>query len=154
MDTKKEGRKGLITTKKEIRKDKCKAGRKEIKKIGMGSERGFSSYLKHNLNTFRSTTFPPTGMTTDSGVGGSVGGNLTSLAITQRLFTQAAHDFVARSLARYPEERPSADDLLNHPFIRQTRKFNHTLPQYLHPVVPLNQQTEIGECRKRWMRDG
>ncbi|XP_050729345.1 STE20-related kinase adapter protein alpha-like isoform X2 [Eriocheir sinensis] len=86
------------------------------------------------------------GMTTDSGVGGSVGGNLTSLAITQRLFTQAAHDFVSRSLARYPEERPSADDLLNHPFIRQTRKFNHTLPQYLHPVVPLNQQTEIGEA--------
>ena len=87
----------------------------------------------------------PTGMTTDSGVGGSVGGNLTSLAITQRLFTPSAHDFVSRALARFPDERPLASDLLNHPFIRQTRKFNSTLPQYLHPVVPLNQQTDIGE---------
>ncbi|XP_063888139.1 STE20-related kinase adapter protein alpha-like isoform X1 [Scylla paramamosain] len=85
------------------------------------------------------------GMTTDSGVGGSVGGNLTSLAITQRLFTPSAHDFVSRALARFPDERPSASDLLSHPFVRQTRKFNSNLPQYLHPVVPLNQQTDIGD---------
>lgn len=114
----------------------------------MGAERGYKFFpQKEPLTpvTPPILPFPPTGMTTDSGVGGSVGGNLTTLAITQRLFTQAAHDFVSRSLARYPEERPSADDLLNHPFIRQTRKFNHTLPQYLHPVVPLNQQTEICE---------
>ncbi|KAG7166241.1 STE20-related kinase adapter protein alpha-like [Homarus americanus] len=85
------------------------------------------------------------GMATDSGVGGSVGDNLTSMAISQRLFSSAAHTFVAQALERIAEHRPSADDLLHHQFIRQTRKLNGTLPQFLHPVVPLSQQTEIGD---------
>lgn len=84
-------------------------------------------------------------MATDSGVGGSVGDNLTSMAISRRLFMPSAHDFVSQALARFPEYRPSVDDLLHHQFIRQTRKFNATLPQFLHPVVPLTQQTEVGE---------
>ncbi|XP_071541295.1 STE20-related kinase adapter protein alpha isoform X3 [Panulirus ornatus] len=83
------------------------------------------------------------GMATDSGVGGSVGDNLTSMAISQRRFTPSAHDFVSQALARFPEYRPSVDELLHHQFIRQTRKFNGTLPQFLHPVVPLTQQTEV-----------
>ncbi|XP_045580997.1 STE20-related kinase adapter protein alpha isoform X1 [Procambarus clarkii] len=85
------------------------------------------------------------GMATDSGVGGSVGDNLTSMAISQRLFTAAAHNFVAQALECIPENRPSAEDLLHHQFIRHTRKLNGTLPQFLHPVVPLTQQTEIGD---------
>ncbi|XP_047479622.1 STE20-related kinase adapter protein alpha-like isoform X2 [Penaeus chinensis] len=85
------------------------------------------------------------GMATDSGVGGSVGDNLTSLAITQRLFSPAAHDLVALALTRCPDQRPNADELLHHQFVRYTRKLNGTLPQYLHPVVPITQQTEIGD---------
>lgn len=85
------------------------------------------------------------GMATDSGVGGSVGDNLTSLAITQRLFSPAAHDLVALALTRCPDQRPTADELLHHQFVRYTRKLNGTLPQYLHPVVPITQQTEIGK---------
>ncbi|KAK7070456.1 hypothetical protein SK128_001201 [Halocaridina rubra] len=81
----------------------------------------------------------------DSGVGGSVGDNLTNMAITQRLFSPSAHDLVAKALTRQPRNRPSAEDLLHHQFIRQTRRFNATLPQFLHPVAPLTQQSEIGD---------
>ncbi|XP_068223171.1 STE20-related kinase adapter protein alpha isoform X1 [Palaemon carinicauda] len=86
------------------------------------------------------------GMATDSGVGGSVGDNLTNLAAAQRLFTPSAHDIVSKTLARHPEHRPSAEDLLHHQFIRQIRRFHGSLPQFLHPVVPITQQTEIEDA--------
>ena len=83
-------------------------------------------------------------MATDSGVGGSVGDNLTNMAVTQRYFTPSAHKLVEKALAREPQDRPSAEELLHHQFIRQTRRYHETLPQYLYPIAPLNEETDIG----------
>lgn len=96
----------------------------------------------YDASTCSQTAENGQGMATDSGVGGSVGDNLTNMAVTQRLFTPSAHDIVAKALARHPQHRPSAEDLLHHQFVRQTRRFHDTLPQFLHSVVPVTQQTE------------
>lgn len=81
----------------------------------------------------------------DSGVGGSVGDNMINMAYTHRQFSQWAHDFVYLCLTREPEHRPSAQQCLQHQFIRQTRKLNVSLPHLLHPVVPLTHQAESGD---------
>lgn len=83
----------------------------------------------------------------DSGVGGSYGEYLASLPrIAEKSFSVSAHTFVSRCLTFDVISRPSADRLLDHPFIKQTRKIDLTLAQLLHPVTPIDETTDLGRC--------
>ncbi|KAK4319441.1 hypothetical protein Pmani_009620 [Petrolisthes manimaculis] len=129
----------------------CELGNGEVPYRGIPTTLLLLEKLENRVPfLFDASTYPQIsengqGLATDSGVGGSVGDNLTSLAVTQRLFSPAAHDFVSQSLCGSPHHRPSAERLLNHPFIKQTRRIHTPLPVLLHPVVPLTETTEVGE---------
>ncbi|KAB7498505.1 STE20-related kinase adapter protein alpha [Armadillidium nasatum] len=82
----------------------------------------------------------------DSGVGGSYGDCLGSLPkAAEKAFSASAHNFVSKCVEYDASARPSAEKLFDHPFIRQTRKMDIKLPEMLHPVTPITDETQLGE---------
>ena len=63
----------------------------------------------------------------------------------QRRFSSAAHQFVKQTLIKHPGVRPSADQLLHHQFIKQTRKFHTSLKHILQPILPITHETTSGQ---------
>ncbi|XP_076062745.1 ste20-like kinase isoform X2 [Oratosquilla oratoria] len=88
------------------------------------------------------------GRATDSGLG-SVANNMMNLNqqvnLSQKSFSQWAHNLVSLCLHRLPQNRPSAPELLQHSFIKQTRRLHATLPQLLHPLLPMNEHIDSGD---------
>eukprot|EP00092_Neocalanus_flemingeri_P078806 GFUD01098089.1.p1 GENE.GFUD01098089.1~~GFUD01098089.1.p1 ORF type:complete len:402 (-),score=149.52 GFUD01098089.1:94-1299(-) len=97
-----------------------------------------------------STVDPPTmqegvdvGQPTDSGVGDSVGSFPTVLeggatpAYHSRKYSPQFHHLVSQCSQLHSADRPAAQDLLAHPFIKQLRKTNTTLLTLIHPIQPL-----------------
>jgi len=84
------------------------------------------------------------GQPTDSGVGDSVGsfpgtglqGGGTP-AYHSRQFSTQFHHLVQQCSQLHSSDRPAAQDLLAHPFIKQLRKTNTTLLTLIHPIQPL-----------------
>ncbi|XP_072174158.1 STE20-related kinase adapter protein alpha-like [Diadema setosum] len=78
----------------------------------------------------------------DSGIGGSRGlANIPNPY--ERRFSSHFHDFIEVCLRREPSERPSAHQLLGHPFLKQARKLSSdVLSPLLQAVHPLSQLTE------------
>ena len=78
----------------------------------------------------------------DSGVGDSVGScsnpvlGRDSIYYT-RQFSPQFHDLVTLCSVLESDSRPSASELLAHPFVRQLRKTNTTLLTILLPTQPL-----------------
>jgi len=98
----------------------------------------------------RTTVEPPTvqegmevGHPTDSGVGDSVGSFPTVLvgggtpAYHYREYSPQFHHLVTQCSQLHSSDRPAAQDLLGHPFIKQLRKTNTTLLTLIHPIQPL-----------------
>jgi len=93
------------------------------------------------------------GQPTDSGVGDSVGSFPTALvgggtpAYHSRQFSTQFHHLVSQCSQLHSSDRPSAQDLLAHPFIKQLRKTNTTLLTLIHPIQPLinTQEFSSGE---------
>jgi len=79
------------------------------------------------------------GQPTDSGVGDSVGSFPTvgTPAYSSRKFSTQFHHLVTQCSQLHSSDRPSAQDLLGHPFIKQLRKTNTTLLTLIHPIQPL-----------------
>ena len=80
------------------------------------------------------------GQPTDSGVGDSVGSFPTvgSPALyTSRQFSPQFHHLVTECSLLQSADRPSAQDLLGHSFIKQLRKTNTTLLTLIPPIQPL-----------------
>ena len=83
------------------------------------------------------------GQPTDSGVGDSVGSFPTVLggggtpAYNSRQYSQQFHHLVTQCSQLHSSDRPSAQDLLGHPFIKQLKKTNTTLLTLIHPIQPL-----------------
>lgn len=78
----------------------------------------------------------------DSGVGDSVGsssypGMPRDSGYYTRQFSPQFHDLVTLCSVLESDARPSASDLLCHPFLRQLRKSNATLLTLLHPTQPV-----------------
>ena len=81
-----------------------------------------------------------TGQPTDSGVGDSVGSFPTDgspALYTSRQFSPQFHHLVTECSHLQSADRPSAQDLLGHSFIKQLRKTNTTLLTLIHPIQPL-----------------
>jgi len=78
----------------------------------------------------------------DSGVGDSVGScnNMISKnsSFFNREFSQAFHDFVNECTINDGDERPSAQQLSNHSFIKQLRKTTANLLTLVHPIQPIS----------------
>jgi STE20-related kinase adapter protein alpha len=83
------------------------------------------------------------GQPTDSGVGDSVGSFPTVLvgggtpAYNSRQYSPQFHHLVTQCSQLHSSDRPSAQDLLGHPFIKQLKKTNTTLLTLIHPIQPL-----------------
>jgi len=80
------------------------------------------------------------GQPTDSGVGDSVGSFPTAgspALYTSRQFSPQFHHLVTECSHLHSADRPSAQDLLGHSFIKQLRKTNTTLLTLIHPIQPL-----------------
>merc|ERR1719369_1381408 len=77
----------------------------------------------------------------DSGVGDSVGSCSNGLtrdsSYYSRQFSAQFHDLVTLCSVLESDSRPSASELLAHPFVRQLRKTNTTLLTILLPTQPL-----------------
>jgi len=79
----------------------------------------------------------------DSGVGDSVGssnnmiGNNRNHSFYNRELSAAFHDFVNECTISNGDERQSATQLLNHPFIKQLKKTTANLLTLLHPIQPI-----------------
>jgi len=78
----------------------------------------------------------------DSGVGDSVGScnNVVNKNSTfyNREFSLGFHDFVNECTVSWGDERQSAAQLSNHPFIKQLRKTSANLLTLLHPIQPIS----------------
>lgn len=97
----------------------------------------------------KTTVDPPTGQEglevgqpTDSGVGDSVGSFPTVLvgggtSYHTREYSPQFHHFVSQCSQLHSSDRPTVQDLLSHPFIKQLRKTNTTLLTLIHPIEPL-----------------
>lgn len=81
----------------------------------------------------------------DSGVGDSVGSCSNGLTRDSvyytRHFSKHFHDIVTLCSMLDSDSRPSASDLLLHPFIKQLKKTNSTLLTLLHPLQPIYNDT-------------
>ncbi|CAM1312784.1 STRADA (predicted) [Pycnogonum litorale] len=60
--------------------------------------------------------------------------------ICQRTFSSNFHAFVAQSMKKDPEFRPTASQLLNHPVMKQCRKSSITFRDMLGAVSPITSQ--------------
>jgi len=75
---------------------------------------------------------------TDSGVGDSVGSFPSGTpAYSSRQYSSQFHQLVNQCAQLHSADRPTAQELLNHPFIRQLKKTNTTLLTLIHPSQPL-----------------
>jgi len=71
---------------------------------------------------------------TDSGVGESVGAPTDNYIYYERSFSRPFHDLVTACSSLDSSDRPSAKDLLGHPWLRQLRKTNSNLLALLQPM--------------------
>ena len=83
------------------------------------------------------------GLGTDGSIGGSTREHLSNMSM--RRFSQFAHQFVKLTLTKHPPNRPSAEELLHHPFIKQTKKYHSSLKHILSQVMPITNETSTGK---------
>ena len=104
------------------------------------SENGKGNHNNKILNLKLKSAF-----VSDSGVEGSYDDCSASLSkVPEKYFSAATHDFVASCLCLESNYRPSAERLLNFQFIKQMRKLDLSLPEILHPIKPITDETDLG----------